>query len=364
MKKALVVDWLDKYGGAERVLTSLQNTFDFDEAYSLVNVMKGNDFKKIFPENYQVKTTFLQKADNYFRFFFFTFHYFTSKIKVDKEVDLIISSSHAVAKGVKKSSPDQLHISYFQARNFKYIWDEVDLYFGKTVFLLKPLINLLRKIDQHQSQRPDFVISNSKFVQNWVKQTYNRDSVVIYPPVSLEHFSFCDTKEDYYVAIGRIVPYKRFDLVIETFNAINKKLIVIGDGDQLSKLKSVAKPNIQFTGYLDSTEVNKILSKAKAFIHIGLEDFGIAPIEAQACGTPVIAYKAGGVLETVVNGETGILFNEQTTSSLIAAIDEFENKTFDLFEIRNHAFTFSKERFESEIKNYISKCLNKDYNQS
>ncbi len=357
MKKALVVDWLDKYGGAERVLTSLQNVFRFNETHTLVNVMKEKDFKKIFPENYYVKATFLQIAGNYFRFFFFTFHYFTSKIKINKEVDLIISSSHAVSKGVKKTSVNQLHISYFQARNFKYIWDEVDLYFGKTAFLLKPLINLLRKIDVRQAQRPDFIISNSKFVQNWVKQMYKRDSVVIYPPVSLEHFSFCDVKDDYYVAIGRIVPYKRFDLVVETFNTLNKKLIVIGDGDQLSKLKSIANPNIQFTGYLDSTQVNKILSKAKAFIHIGLEDFGIAPIEAQACGTPVIAYKAGGVLETVVNGKTGILFNEQTTASLKMAIDEFESTTFNLSEIRNHAFTFSKERFEAEIKKYVSNCL-------
>lgn len=357
MKKALVVDWLDKYGGAERVLTSLQNVFQFNEMHALVDIMKKNDFKKIFPDKYPITTTLLQKFGRYFRAFFFTFHYFTSKIKVDKDIDLIISSSHAVAKGVKKSSDHQLHISYFQARNFKYIWDEVDLYFGKTAFLLKPLIIILRKIDVRQAQRPDYIISNSKFVQNWVKQTYNRDSVVIYPPVSLEHFTFCDAKEDYYVAIGRIVPYKRFDLVVETFNQLNKKLIIIGDGDQLSNLKKIAKENIQFTGYLDSTEVNKILSKAKAFIHIGLEDFGIAPIEAQACGTPVIAYKAGGVLETVVNGKTGILFNEQTPASLINAINEFEQTAFNLSEIRNHAFTFSKERFESEMKAYVSNLL-------
>lgn len=357
MKKALVVDWFDKYGGAERVLTSLQNVFQFNETHALVNIMKGSDFKKIFPDNYPIKTTLLQKFGRYFRAFFFTFHYFTSKIKVDKEVDLIISSSHAVAKGVKKSSVNQLHISYFQARNFKYIWDEVDLYFGKATFILKPIINLLRKIDVHQAQRPDYIISNSKFVQNWVKQTYNRDSVVIYPPVSLEHFTFCDDKEDYYVAIGRIVLYKRFDLVVEAFNQLNKRLIVIGDGDQLSNLKKIAKENIQFTGYLDSAQVNKILSKAKAFIHIGLEDFGIAPIEAQACGTPVIAYKAGGVLETVVNGKTGILFNEQTPASLINAINEFEQTTFNLSEIRNHAFTFSKERFEAEMRAYVSNLL-------
>ena len=276
MKKALVVDWLDKYGGAERVLTSLQNIFNFNESYSLVNVMKENDLRKIFKEKQPVHTTFLQIAGSYFRCFFFTFHYFISKIKISKDTTLIISSSHAVAKGIKKTSENQLHISYFQARNFKYIWDESDLYFGKMAFLANPLLKVLRKIDYAQAQRPDVIISNSKFVQNWVKKVYNRESTVIYPPVNLENFTLCSEKDDYYVAVGRLVPYKRFDLIVETFNQLNKKLVIVGNGDQFHRLKSMANPNIEFTGFLESKQVNAVISKAKAFIHIGLEDFGIA----------------------------------------------------------------------------------------
>lgn len=364
MKKALVVDWLDKYGGAERVLASLQNAFDFDEAYSLVNVMKENDLEKIFSKKQKINTTFLQKAQKHFRLLFFLFHYFASRIKMDADVRLIVSSSHAVAKGVKKSSANQLHVSYFQARNFKYIWDETDLYFGKIKVLFNPLISLLRKIDVKQAQQPDYIIANSKFVQNWIQKTYHRESVVIYPPVDLSQFTLHAHKEDYLVAVGRIVAYKRFDLIIDAFNALGSKLIVVGDGDQLHKLKKKAKSNIQFTGFLDSSDVNRIISKAKAFVHIGIEDFGIAPIEAQACGTPVIAYNVGGISETVIDSKTGILFDKQTKESLIAAIDEFEKISFDFDEIRNHALFFSKERFESEIKTYVSKCLNKDYNQS
>lgn len=353
MKKALVVDWLDKYGGAERVLTSLQNIFDFNESYSLVNVMKENDLQKIFKEKQPVHTTFLQIAGNYFRYFFFTFHYFISKIKISKDTTLIISSSHAVAKGIKKTSENQLHISYFQARNFKYIWDESDLYFGKMAFLVNPLLKVLRTIDYAQAQRPDVIISNSKFVQNWVKKVYNRESTVIYPPVNLENFTLCSEKDDYYVAVGRLVPYKRFDLIVETFNQLNKKLVIIGDGDQFHRLKSMAKSNIEFTGFLESKQVNAVISKAKAFIHIGLEDFGIAPIEAMACGTPVIAYKAGGIIETVKNGSTGMLFNEQTKEALTKAITDFETFDWNYQEIHQHAQQFSEENFKKNILDFV-----------
>lgn len=354
MKKALVVDWLDKYGGAERVISSLQNVFQFQKTYGLTDIMKKDDLEKIFPKDYKIQTTVLRFLGTKFRWLFFTFHYFISKIKIDTDTQLIISSSHAVAKGIKKSNSTQLHISYFQARNFKYIWDEVDLYFGKSKPLFYPLIKLLRKIDVQQAQRPDYIISNSKFVQEWVQKVYHRESVVIYPPVDLSQFNLNVNKEDYFVAVGRIVAYKRFDLIIDAFNILGRKLIVIGNGDQLLKLKKRAKENISFTGYLDSTQVNEIISKAKAFIHIGIEDFGIAPIEAQACGTPVIAYKAGGIVETVLDGKTGILFEKQQVSSLIDAVKKCDSFLFDYEEIRGHAMQFSKENFCKNIREYIN----------
>lgn len=359
LKRVLVVDWLDKFGGAERVIAKLEQVFGFGKIYALTNVMKLSDLNKIANgRKIEIETTFLQVFGNVFRMLFFTFHYFITKIKIEKTAQTIISSSHAVAKGVLKSHEEQLHISYFQARNFKYIWDDAPLYFGKLLFLVKPLINYLQKVDFKQAQKPDYIISNSKFVQQWVKEKYKRDSVVIYPPVALDDFPLECEKEDYYVAVGRIVAYKRFDLIVKAFKNSNKKLIVLGDGAELEKLKSIATSNIQFTGFVDSSTVQRYISKAKAFIHIGVEDFGIAPIEAQSCGTPVIAFKAGGILETVLDGKTGLFFEKQTEDSLLTAIESFELKKWDPIQIHKHAQSFSENRFVDEINAYVSNCEN------
>lgn len=358
MKKALVLDWLDKYGGAERVITILQKIFDFDKTYTLINVMDKDDLDKIYEKKkHQIIETPLKNSKKGFRFFFITFHYFVSKIKISKDIKLIISSSHAIAKGVKKSSSDQIHISYFQARNFKYIWDDYKLYFGVMGYFLYPLIMVLRKIDKNQSKNPDYIISNSIFVKEWIKKNYNRESHVIYPPVDIDRFILQQKKQEYYVAVGRLVKYKRFDIVIKAFNLLNKELYIIGDGDQLKNLKKLAKPNIHFTGFLNSQEVNEYVKNAKAFIHSGIEDFGIAPIEAQACGTPVIAYGIGGVLETVIKGVTGLFYFEQNEENLKRTIEEFEKLTFDPVKIRQHALQFSKERFQDEIMEYINNIL-------
>lgn len=190
LKKAFILDWLDKYGGAERVISSIQKVVSFDITYTLINIMNQEDLQKIYPSKTPIiKETWLKNVGKKFRFFFFVFHHSISKIKVDPEVDLIVSSSHAVAKGVRKSNLKQVHISYFQARNFNYIWDDSALFFGKFKPLFYPLIFLLRKIDIKQSKNPDYIISNSNFIKDWVKKIYNRDSVVIYPPRILRKFS-------------------------------------------------------------------------------------------------------------------------------------------------------------------------------
>lgn len=354
MKKALIVDWFDKYGGAERVIGNLEKAFSFDITYTLINIMLPEYFIKIFPkETSIIKETWLKKLKKNFRLLFFTFHYFIRSIKIDKDVSIIISSSHAVAKGVKKSNPNQLHISYFQARNFNYIWSDLELYFGKLRFFAYPLIAILRKIDVSHSVNPDFIISNSLFVKRWVKEKYNRESDVIYPPVDLSKFSLETQKEEYYVAVGRLVYVKRFDIAIKAFNGLNKKLIIIGDGDQSEIFKKMASDNIVFKGFLDSEEVAHYVQKAKGFIQTGVEGFGIASIEAQACGTPVIAFGKGGVLETVIDNQTGIFFNEQTAESLKDAITIFEKKTFEPSKVRQNALQFSSERFEKEMKLYV-----------
>ncbi len=358
MKKAIVIDWLDKYGGAERVIGVFERIFSFDVTYTLANIMPKEELEKIYTRgNPVINETPLKKLGKKFRTLFFTFPYFIRTIKIDKDIDIIISSSHAVAKGVKKSSAKQLHISYFQARNCNYIWGEYKLYFGFLGYIIFPAIYLLRKIDVSQSKEPDFIVCNSFFVKDWVKEKYKREASVIYPPVDLSCFSLQEEKEDYYVAVGRLADIKRFDIAIEVFKILGKKLIIIGDGDQANKLRKQAEGlnNIIFTGFLDSVQVNKYISRAKGFVQIGIEGFGIATIEAQACGTPVIAFGKGGTLETVLDGKTGVLFNEQSVASIKEAVDRFENMIFDHKAIRQHSLQFSKERFEKEMKDFVDK---------
>lgn len=354
LKKVLIVDWLDAFGGAERVLVHFEKVFKFNKTYTLINLMHPDNLEKI----YNTKTPIIEETGikifkKIFRYFFFLFHLFISKAKIDQDVDVIISSSHSIAKGINKTNNNQLHISYFQARNFNYIWEDVDLFFGKFKVLFYPLIFILRKIDINQSKRPDYIISNSIFVKKWIKKRYNRDSTVIYPPLDLSPFNLVEQKDDFYVAVGRIVTVKRFDIIIDAFNQSNKKIVIIGDGDNLQKIKKRASSNIFFTGFLETHQVKDYVSKAKAFIQVGVEGFGIAPIEAQACGTPVIAFGKGGVLETVIDGKTGLFFKEQNVQSLLDAIARFEIMQFDPKVIHENALQFSKERFEKEIKEFV-----------
>lgn len=357
MRIALVLDWLDKYGGAERVVSVLNKKYNFYHSYTLINNMLDRDLQKIYSKKPKISTTVLQFTGRFFRAFFPFFFLLINRIKVDKNVDLIISSSHCVAKGVKKSRKEQIHFSYFQARNFKYIWEEAPIYFGRITFFIQPLLALLRKIDKKQANQPDYIIVNSEFVKEWVRKNYGRDSIVIHPPVDLRRFQLSNEKEDYYVAVGRLVEYKRFDVIVEAFNINNKKLIIIGDGKMRKNLERISKDNIVFTGFLESEEVNKYIAKAKGFIHAGLEDFGIAPVEAQACGTPILAFKAGGALETVIENKTGVFFTEQTPLALNIAISKFEQIEFDPIIIRENSLRFSESNFLDKIDHFIKEKI-------
>lgn len=349
------------YGGAERVIKSLCRVFNFDKCYTLIDLMTQKDKNEMFSGNIiPIEQSYLKHFGSKFRALFPFFYNGLKTLKIDTDVKVIISSSHAVSKGIQKSSADQIHISYFQARNQKYLWDDYELYFGKASALINPFKGYLQKLDIEAAQKPDYIISNSNYVQKWVKMKYNRDSVVIYPPVDLSRFSLQTQKEDYFVAVGRMEPYKRFDLVVEAFNKTNKKLIVIGDGSQLETLKKRATKNIEFKGFLDSNQVYQYISKAKAFIHAGIEDFGIAPIEAQACGTPVIAYGKGGVLETVIESRTGLFFNDPTAECLLEEIEKLECIKFDYALIRKNAERFETKIFEEAIKSFVNDKLETD----
>ena len=205
---------------------------------------------------------------------------------------LIISSSFAVAKGFR-SKKNQLHICYFQARNQRYIWDEENIYFTKLqAFILNPILYLLRKLIL-DNQKTRFHCSKFFFCKDWIKKYYKIDCDVIYPPVDTKLFKLEKNKSGYYITTARLEPYKRIDLIVDAFNNINEELYIVGDGSTKKSLKAKANENIKFYDFLDAESVMNLVSKAKAFIHAGIEDFGIAPVEAQSCGTPVIAFNRG-----------------------------------------------------------------------
>jgi glycosyltransferase involved in cell wall biosynthesis len=268
MKKILVVDWLDKYGGAERVLTSLNKSYNFSRCYTLINNMSEENLKKVFQHNdIEIIESMLKLLKSKFRYLFFLFPYFISNLSQEKNKCLIISSSFAVAKGFR-SKKNQLHICYFQARNQRYIWDEENIYFTKLqAFILNPILSLLRKIDIRQSKRPDFIVANSFFVKDWIKKHYKIDCEVIYPPVDTKLFKLEKNKSGYYITTARLEPYKRIDLIVEAFNNINEELYIVGDGSTKKSLKAKANENIKFYDFLDALSVMNLVSKAKAFIH-------------------------------------------------------------------------------------------------
>lgn len=354
MKKILVVDWLDKYGGAERVLTVLNKQYNFDKCYTLVNRMSVSDLKKVFlNKRIQIIESRLSFMKSSFRYLFFLFPFFISRFKSDNEKSLIISSSFSVAKGFKKRE-GQHHICYYQARNQRYIWDNENVYFTRLQkIILAPLLYILRKIDVNHSKRPDFIVANSFFVKRWIKKNYNIDSSVIYPPVDTKLFKLHKNKQDYFITTARLEPYKRVDLLVKAFNQTKETLYVVGDGSMKKKLIKIANQNIRFFDFLEPEEVVKLVSKSKAFVHAGIEDFGIAPVEAQSCGTPVIAYNKGGLSETVIDKKTGILFNSQSTDAILHALKRFKEVDFDYGMISEHAGKFSEENFAKNFQNFI-----------
>lgn len=355
MNCVIACDWLDRYGGAERVIKIMNELFSPTKVYALANVMSEDDLRLMGLDSIIIETTFLRMLGKKFRYglplFPAAMRTFDNKIP---KGSLILSSSHAAAKAFR--SEDCLHICYMQARNMKYIWEEKDIYFSPRNPVIKILLAYLREWDRASAQNPDHLVSNSKFVADWIRKTYNRDSEVIYPPVDVEHFSLVLQKESYYVYVGRLVPYKRVDLIVQAFNELkDRRLLIAGDGTERRRLEAAANKNIEFTGFLKKEAIMNIVSKARGFIIPNVEDFGIAALEAQACGTPVIAYGKGGILETVIDGVTGAFFHEQSKESLKEAIERFEKtqSRFDPHVIRMKAERFSEENFKLAFKRFV-----------
>ena len=276
-----------------------------------------------------------------------------------KQYDVILSSSHCCIKGLRKKK-NAVHISYCHTP-MRYAWVYEDEYCQNMKPLKRTLVKMLlaymRWWDFRQVKNVDYFIANSNLVKDRIKKYYNRDAVVIPPPVRCSRFSVSEKVGDYYLAFSRLVPYKRFDLAVEACSKIGKKLIVIGDGPEKERLEKMAAPCVTFLGYQDDDTVNKYVSECKALLFPGEEDFGIVPVEVMAAGRPVIAYGKGGVLDSVIDGKTGVFFKEQTAKSMIEAIERFETMTFDSNEIRKHALTFDESVFQKRIEDFVCNAV-------
>ncbi len=368
MKVAIVHDWLVTFGGAERVVEQFYKLYPNADIFTLV--YDKSKMEQYFPPE-KVHTSNLQKIPGIFKLYTKMLSFMPKAFESFDFTgyDLILCSSSSCAKGVI-TPPGAIHIAYIHSP-MRYAWDLYHDYkkrSGKLVrFFMEKQMPSIRLWDYVSSQRVDVLLANSNYIARRIKKFWNRDSLVVYPPVDIARLTPIDNPSaDYYVVFSRMVPYKRIDLAISACKKLDKKLVVIGSGSQEAELKQLAgaAKDIIFTGRISDEEVAHYLQNCKALIFCAEEDFGIIPLEAQACGRPVIAYGKGGSLETVVEGKTGIFFAKQEVEEVITAITTFEELynagSFDATAIRKHSEMFSEERFLNEIKTIIDN-VKKDF---
>ena len=375
---ALVHDWFlaNSIGGAEKVtflidkyLTNNLNTPDLIALTENISKSNNNIFK-----GRNIKTSFIQRlpfGKSQVRNYLPLLPFAIEQINFDG-YDLIFSSSHIVAKGIL-TAPNQLHISYVHTP-MRYAWDQMNIYLKKSKlskigfeWLIRYVLFNLRQWDFTSGHRPDYLITNSSFTSLRIKKYWGLDSEVIHPPVNVERFNSNNIREDFYLSVNRLVPNKRVDILIKAFNKLGLPLLIIGEGPEKNRLIKIAKPNIIFIKDNSNTVVEEFLSKCRAFVYAGVEDFGIAPVEAMAAGAPVIAYKSGGILDTVKcisnNSEnklsTGILFDNQTISDVYNTINWFEEnkiwKKFNSRQISDYAQKFNIDNFNAKLEKFIYK---------
>lgn len=357
MKIAIVHDYLIQYGGAERVVEVFHEIFPDAPIYT--SIYAPHLIPKSF-EQMDIRTSFLQRlpfATGRVQRGFLLLYPIAFQLFDLRKYDLVFSSSSAWAKGVA-TSLETCHINYCHApMRFAWSYNEyVDQENLPSVvkILLPSVLTLLRTWDLATSNRVDYYVANSHDVAKRIEKIYQRETTVIYPPVRCSKFSIDESAvEDWFLIVSRLVPYKRIDIAIEAFNRLCLPLIVVGGGRDKERLQSMAKTNIEFVGKVSEEELKGYYRKCKAFIFTGKEDFGITSLEAQASGRPVIAYAAGGALETIVEDVTGIFFYEQTSEALLEAIKNFNASQFDSTEIREHAMKFDVEVFKEKIKSFV-----------
>jgi len=356
----LVHDWLPVYAGAERVLEQMIHVLPGADLYSLIDFVA--DEQRAFLQGKPVHTSFLQRmpfAKRHYRYYLPLAPFAIEQLNVHDH-DIVLSSSYAVAKGALTRS-DQLHLSYVHSP-IRYAWDLQFEYLeqrglsGLRGLLARAVLHYMRLFDVTSANRVDAFAANSRYVARRIWKTYRRPARVIYPPVDTERFTLYADKEPFYLAMSRLVEYKRMDLIVEAFNEMpDKELIVIGDGPELGRLEELAGPNVSLLGRQPDEAVEYYMQRARAFVFAAEEDFGIVPVEAQACGTPVIAYGKGGALETVVPGTTGLFFQRQSAAAICHAVRRFAGapEQFEPGQIREHAEQFAVARFRRELAEWV-----------
>lgn len=365
MKTAIVHEWFVTYVGSEKVVEQLLALYPEADLFTLVDFLPASE--REFLKGRKIHTSFIQKlplAKKYYRQYLPWMPLAIEQFDLS-EYELIISSSHAVAKGVL-TAPDQLHISYVHSP-MRYAWDMQHQYLRETgldkgifSWYTRRLLHRMRLWDYRTANGVDWFVANSRFIARRIWKVYRREAKVIHPPVQIENFPLQETKSDYYLAASRMVPYKKMDLIVEAFNRMpEKRLVVIGEGPGLRKVKANAKSNIEVLGYQPTGILSQYMQGARAFIFAAREDFGIMPLEAQASGTPVIAFGEGGALETIRGLDdaqpTGVFFKEQTPEAIINAVDLFEANEHKITPTvcRKNSEGFSPQRFRSEFAQFV-----------
>jgi len=355
MKIAPVHDWLNQMGGAEDVLETLVSLYPEAPIYSSLY------WAEKMPSHWQqwdIRTSFIdrlplahRKQQLYFPVYPFAFEQFDFR-----EYDLVVSNKSGFCHGII-TDPDTVHICYCLTPT-RYVWryhqyaeqEELGWFLRAS---LQPFLTFLRQWDRQAADRVDHFIAISQEVRRRIAKVYRRESTIIYPPVDISRFEPANRIEDYYLIVGRLVPYRRIDLLIEAFNRLDLPLLIAGSGRDRERLQGMAKSNIQFLGYVPETDLPDLMARCRAFISPGEEDFGIAPIQAMAAGRPVIAYAAGGALDTVIPGETGHLFADQTVADIIKAVETFDPGSIAPARIRHYAAKFDVSAFKQQMTTFV-----------
>lgn len=356
MKIALVHDWLNQMGGAEDVLQNLV------ELYPDAPIYTSLYWRERMPAEWQqwdIRTSFIdrlpfshKRQQLYFPLYPMAFEQFDFS-----EHELVVSNKSGFSHGII-TGPETLHICYCLTPT-RYVWRyhqyaEQENLGPLTRAMLPPVLTFLRTWDRIAADRVDHFIAISQEVRQRIAKIYQRDATIIYPPVETSRFEPCSRVDDYYLLVGRLVPYRRIDVLIEAFNVMQRPLYIAGTGRDSDRLQAMAGPTIKFLGYVPDEDLPDLLSRCRAFVFPGEEDFGIAPLQAMASGRPVIAYAAGGALETVVPGATGALFAEQTVAAIVEAVEGFDPLSVDCCGIRAHAEQFDTAVFKRRMERFVA----------